>query len=67
MVHRPFGNARGKLYEREFLGDELRMLRRRTDLDGGLTPGCTETPEAVFPLLRKRPPTSDLTSRDDRI
>ena len=35
VVHRPFDNARGKLYEMEFLGDELRVLRRRADLDGG--------------------------------
>jgi hypothetical protein len=35
IVHRPFENARGKLYEMEFAGDELRVLRRRDDLDGG--------------------------------
>jgi beta-xylosidase len=35
VLHRPFDNARGKLYEMQLLGHELRVLRRRTDLDGG--------------------------------
>ncbi|MGW2519648.1 glycoside hydrolase family 43 protein [Streptomyces sp. NPDC001617] len=35
ILHRPFENARGKLYEMELTGDELRVLRQRTDLDGG--------------------------------
>ncbi|ELS50407.1 putative Glycoside hydrolase family 43 [Streptomyces viridochromogenes Tue57] len=35
IVHRPFEDARGKLYEMEFQGHELRVLRQRTDLDGG--------------------------------
>ncbi|MET7571485.1 glycoside hydrolase family 43 protein [Streptomyces sp. NPDC005492] len=35
ILHRPFENARGKLYEVELLGDELRVVRQRTDLDGG--------------------------------
>jgi beta-xylosidase len=35
VLHRPFENARGKLYDMQFLGDEPRVLRRRTDLDGG--------------------------------
>jgi hypothetical protein len=35
ILHRPFDNARGKLYEMQFLGHELLVLRRRTDLDGG--------------------------------
>ncbi|MDC0767233.1 glycoside hydrolase family 43 protein [Streptomyces sp. HD] len=35
ILHRPFENARGKLYEMRLDGDELRVLRRRTDLDGG--------------------------------
>lgn len=35
ILHRPFENARGKLYEMRLLGHELRVLRRRTDLDGG--------------------------------
>jgi hypothetical protein len=34
-LHRPFENARGKLYEMHLTGSELRVLRRRTDLDGG--------------------------------
>ncbi|WP_405624332.1 glycoside hydrolase family 43 protein [Streptomyces sp. NBC_00076] len=35
VVHRPFDNARGKLYDIQLLGHELRVVRRRTDLDGG--------------------------------
>jgi hypothetical protein len=35
ILHRPFENARGKLYEMEIVGDELRVLRQRKDLDGG--------------------------------
>ncbi len=35
IVHRPFNNARGKLYDVAFVGSELRVLRQRTDLDGG--------------------------------
>ncbi|MER5224636.1 glycoside hydrolase family 43 protein [Streptomyces flaveus] len=35
ILHRPFENARGKLYEMQLLGHELQVLRRRTDLDGG--------------------------------
>ncbi|WP_210593150.1 glycoside hydrolase family 43 protein [Streptomyces sp. GESEQ-35] len=35
VLHRPFDNARGKLYEMQLLGHELRVLRRRADLDGG--------------------------------
>jgi hypothetical protein len=35
IVHRPFDNARGKLYEMRLDGHELRVLRQRTDLDGG--------------------------------
>ncbi|MFJ3669974.1 glycoside hydrolase family 43 protein [Streptomyces sp. NPDC090106] len=35
VLHRPFENARGKLYEMGLDGDELRILRRRDDLDGG--------------------------------
>ncbi|MEU9448724.1 glycoside hydrolase family 43 protein [Streptomyces sp. NPDC048277] len=34
IVHRPFENARGKLYEMAFEGPALRILRHRTDLDG---------------------------------
>ncbi|WP_328753476.1 glycoside hydrolase family 43 protein [Streptomyces sp. NBC_00285] len=34
ILHRPFENARGKLYEVGFEGDELRVLRQCTDLDG---------------------------------
>ncbi|MFI7498220.1 glycoside hydrolase family 43 protein [Streptomyces sp. NPDC049687] len=35
VLHRPFDHARGKLYEMCFQGPELRVLRRRADLDGG--------------------------------
>ncbi|MET8981849.1 glycoside hydrolase family 43 protein [Streptomyces sp. NPDC004539] len=35
VLHRPFTNARGKLYEMDLRGHELRVLRRRADLDGG--------------------------------
>ncbi|MBK3572720.1 family 43 glycosylhydrolase [Streptomyces sp. MBT65] len=35
ILHRPFENARGKVYEMELDGHELRVLRQRTDLDGG--------------------------------
>ncbi|QNP76208.1 family 43 glycosylhydrolase [Streptomyces roseirectus] len=34
ILHRPFENARGKLYEMALDGHELRVLRQRTDLDG---------------------------------
>lgn len=33
VVHRPFRNARGKLYEMEDAGDHLEVVRERTDLD----------------------------------
>jgi hypothetical protein len=35
VLHRPFNNARGKLYDVKFAGSELRIVRQRTDLDGG--------------------------------
>jgi hypothetical protein len=35
ILHRPFNNARGKLYEMRSEGSALRVLRQRTDLDGG--------------------------------
>ncbi|MGJ5893569.1 glycoside hydrolase [Streptomyces sp. V2] len=34
ILHRPFENARGKLYEMRLRGDELSVVRQRTDLDG---------------------------------
>lgn len=34
VLHRPFRGARGKLYEIEDLGDNLRVVREREDLDG---------------------------------
>lgn len=38
IVHRPFRDARGKLYEVQDDGDHLRILRERTDLDGDPVP-----------------------------
>jgi hypothetical protein len=35
VVHRPFQNARAKLYEMEDDGDHLTVVRQRVDLDGG--------------------------------
>lgn len=35
IVHRPFNNARGKLYEIDFIGSDLRLGRQCTELDGG--------------------------------
>jgi beta-xylosidase len=34
IVHRPFKNARGKLYEMRDAGDRLEIIRERIDLDG---------------------------------
>jgi beta-xylosidase len=34
IVHRPFKNARGKLYEMRDAGDHLEIVRQRIDLDG---------------------------------
>jgi len=34
VLHRPFNNARGKLYEMRDAGDHLEIIRERTDLDG---------------------------------
>lgn len=34
IVHRPFRNARGKLYEVRDAGDRFEIVRQRTDLDG---------------------------------
>lgn len=38
VLHRPFRNARGKLYEVADRGDTLEILRQRTDLDGDAAP-----------------------------
>jgi beta-xylosidase len=37
ILHRPFKNARGKLYEIADRGDHLEIIRERTDLDGDKT------------------------------
>lgn len=34
VVHRPFNNARGKLYEMRDAGDRFEIVRQRIDLDG---------------------------------
>lgn len=34
VLHRPFNNARGKLYEMRDAGDRLEIVRQRIDLDG---------------------------------
>ena len=34
VLHRPFKNARGKLYEMHDAGDHLEVVKERTDLDG---------------------------------
>jgi hypothetical protein len=38
VLHRPFKNARGKLYEMADRGDRLAVVKQRTDLDGDPTP-----------------------------
>ncbi|MFT4090449.1 MAG: glycoside hydrolase family 43 protein [Asticcacaulis sp.] len=38
IVHRPFGNARGKLYEVDDSGDRIVVTRQRVDLDGDANP-----------------------------
>ncbi len=40
VLHRPFRNARGKLYEMKDCGDHLEVVRERIDLDGD--------PEEIF-------------------
>ena len=37
ILHRPFKNARGKLYELTDEGDHLKVVRERTDLDGDIS------------------------------
>jgi hypothetical protein len=34
VVHRPFNNARGKLYEMRDAGNTFEIVRQRIDLDG---------------------------------
>jgi len=38
VIHRPFKNARGKLYEMEDRGDHLEIVKQRVDLDGDPAP-----------------------------
>lgn len=37
VLHHPFKNARGRLYEMRDAGDHLEVIRERTDLDGAQT------------------------------
>jgi hypothetical protein len=34
VLHQPFQNARGKIYEMEDAGDRVRVVRYRADLSG---------------------------------
>ncbi len=48
VLHRPFRNARGKLYEMKDCGDHLEVVRERIDLDGDpveIYEGFSETTE----------------------
>ncbi len=46
ILHQPFVNARGKIYEIEDLGDSLRVVRYREDLSGpALAPQPGQTPQ----------------------
>jgi hypothetical protein len=49
VLHRPFKNARGKLYEIRDAGDHLQLVEERTDLDGdmGLAAGRGSPPSPV--------------------
>jgi len=38
VLHQPFRNARGKLFDMEDTGDNLKVLRQRYDLDGSKAP-----------------------------
>ena len=38
VLHQPFQNARGKIYEVEDLGNNLRVLKYRDDLSGPALP-----------------------------
>lgn len=38
VLHGPFKNARGRLYEMADDGNQLRIIRQRTDLDGDAHP-----------------------------
>ena len=42
VLHHPFRNARGRLYEMRDAGDHLEVLRERTDLDRAATPIAPE-------------------------
>lgn len=46
VIHQPFNNARGKLYEMQDLGDNLRVTKFREDLSGPpLPPQQGQTPQ----------------------
>lgn len=52
VLHRPFKNARGKLYEVRDAGDHLELVDERTDLDGGDRPSAPAGSQAA---RRRRP------------
>jgi hypothetical protein len=45
IVHRPFRNARGKLYEMRDEGDRLTVVREASELDGEPDPTHACVPE----------------------
>lgn len=50
VLHRPFRNARGKLYEMRDLGDRIEVVREATELDGETRPTFEK---AVRPASRQ--------------
>jgi hypothetical protein len=52
VLHRPFKNARGKLYEIRDAGDHLELVDERTDLDGD---GRSPTGRGSAPASAQRP------------
>lgn len=49
VLHRPFHNARGKLYEMADHGDRLAIIRQRTDLDGDAPAPAPSLPPSAAP------------------
>ncbi len=45
VIHRPFKNARGKLYEMADRGDRLEIVKQRIDLDLDPSPVPAFVPE----------------------
>jgi hypothetical protein len=46
IVHRPFHNARGKLYEMRDDGERLTVVREATELDGETCPTHTSASDS---------------------